>query len=50
MYGIGLGLLAHGPERHGEIIRAVDPLRGEEVLAEVRPTHFIDPEGARLRV
>ena len=34
----------------GNSLYCVDPLRGEEVLAEVGPTHFIDPEGARLRV
>jgi sarcosine oxidase subunit alpha len=47
---IGLGLLAHGPERHGEIVRAFDPVRRGDVLVEVRPPCFIDPEGERLRV
>jgi sarcosine oxidase subunit alpha len=47
---LGLGLLAHGPERHGEIVRACDPLRGSDVLVEIRPPCFIDPEGMRLRV
>jgi methylglutamate dehydrogenase subunit C len=47
---LGLGLLAHGPERHGEIVRAFDPVRGGDVLVEVRPPCFIDPEGDRLRV
>jgi sarcosine oxidase subunit alpha len=47
---LGLGLLAHGPERHGEIVRAYDPVRGGDVLVEVRPPCFIDPEGERLRV
>jgi sarcosine oxidase subunit alpha len=47
---LALGMLARGPERHGEVVRAVDPLRGEEVLAEVVPPCFVDPEGARLRV
>ena len=28
---VGLGLLARGPERHGEVIRAADPLRGADV-------------------
>ncbi len=46
----GLGLLANGPERHGEIVRAFDPVRGGDILVEVRPPCFIDPEGARLRV
>ncbi len=47
---LGLGLLARGPERHGEIVRAYDPVRGGGVLVEVRPPCFIDPEGERLRV
>ena len=47
---LGLGLLARGPERHGEIVRAYDPVRGGDVLVEVRPPCFIDPEGERLRV
>jgi sarcosine oxidase subunit alpha len=47
---LGLGLLARGPERHGEILRAYDPVRGGDVLVEVRPPCFIDPEGERLRV
>ena len=47
---LGLGLLSRGPERHGEIVRVYDPVRGGDVLAEVRPPCFIDPEGERLRV
>ena len=47
---LGLGLLTHGPERHGEIVRAYDPVRGGDVLVEVRPPCFVDPEGERLRV
>ena len=47
---LGLGLLAHGPARHGEIVRAYDPVRGGDVLVEVRPPCFIDSEGERLRV
>jgi sarcosine oxidase subunit alpha len=46
---LGLGLLARGPERHGEIVRAYDPVRGGDVLVEVRPPCFIDPEGERVR-
>ena len=34
----------------GEIVRAYDPVRGGDVLVEVRPPCFIDPEGERLRV
>ena len=47
---LGLGLLARGPERHGEVVRAYDPVRGGDVPVEVRPPCFIDPEGKRLRV
>ncbi len=47
---IGLGLLRHGPERIGEVVRAVDPVRGEDRLVEVVSPVFIDAEGARLRV
>jgi len=47
---VGLGLLSRGPERMGEVVRAADPLRGEDVLVEVCPPVHIDPEGARLRV
>jgi heterotetrameric sarcosine oxidase alpha subunit len=47
---LGLGLLSHGPERHGEIVRVYDPVRGGDLLAEICPPCFIDPEGARLRV
>jgi len=47
---LGLGLLSRGAERHGEIVRAYDPVRGGDVLVEVRPPCFIDVEGERLRV
>jgi sarcosine oxidase subunit alpha len=46
---IGLGLLARGPERHGEIIRAWDPVRSGDLELEVVDPVFIDAEGARLR-
>jgi sarcosine oxidase subunit alpha len=46
---IGLGLLTNGPERHGEKVMVVDPLRGAETLVEVCSPVFIDAEGARLR-
>ena len=47
---LGLGLLANGPERHGELVRAYDPVRGGDVEVEACPPCHIDPEGARLRV
>lgn len=46
---IALALLAHGPKRTGEIVRACDPLRNEEVLVEVVSPVFYDPEGGKLR-
>ena len=46
---IGLGLLRRGPQRQGEVVRAYDPVRGEDTLVEVVSPVFIDPEGARLR-
>jgi heterotetrameric sarcosine oxidase alpha subunit len=47
---IGLGLLTRGPERLGEQVLAVDPLRGRSALVEIRDAVFVDPAGARLRV
>jgi sarcosine oxidase subunit alpha len=46
---IALGFLARGPERLGEIVRAVDPVRNAEFEVEVVSPVFVDPEGARLR-
>jgi sarcosine oxidase subunit alpha len=46
---IGLGLLAHGPTRHGEKVRAWDPVRGGDVLVEACNPVFYDPAGERLR-
>jgi sarcosine oxidase subunit alpha len=46
---IALALLARGPEREGQIIRVVDPLRAADFEAEICSPVFYDPEGARLR-
>jgi sarcosine oxidase subunit alpha len=46
---IGLGLLARGPQRIGERIRAYDPLRSGEIEVEVVSSAFFDPDGARLQ-
>jgi len=46
---IGLGLLSHGPERLGERVVAVDPLRDRRTELEVRDPVFVDPPGDRLR-
>ncbi|MDX2257528.1 MAG: 2Fe-2S iron-sulfur cluster-binding protein [Hyphomicrobiaceae bacterium] len=48
-HAIALALMARGRERHGEIVRAVSPLTGEDVEVEVTSPVFYDPEGARLR-
>jgi heterotetrameric sarcosine oxidase alpha subunit len=45
---IGLGLLARGPQRFGERIRAHSPVRGGDVEVEVVSPLFFDPEGTRL--
>ena len=46
---IALGLLKDGRQRHGERLRAVDLLRGQEAQVEVCDPVFIDPQGERLR-
>jgi sarcosine oxidase subunit alpha len=47
---VGLGLLSGAETRIGEIVTAVDPVRGETTLVEVVSAAFYDAEGARLRV
>ncbi len=49
LHWVGLGLLAHGPSRLGEIIRVYDPVRNGDLLAEIVHPVFYDPEGVRLR-
>ena len=46
---IGLGFLEHGHERHGEIIRAWDGVRGTDILVEIVSAHMYDPEGGLQR-
>jgi heterotetrameric sarcosine oxidase alpha subunit len=46
---VGLGLLAGGPSRHGERVRAYDPVRSGDELLEVCDPVFYDPAGERLR-
>jgi glycine cleavage system aminomethyltransferase T len=46
---VGLGLLASGPSRHGEHVRAYDPVRNGDVVVEVCDPVFYDPSGERLR-
>lgn len=46
---IGLGIVKRGRERIGDMIRAVDFVRGTEFEVEICDPVFFDPEGARLR-
>jgi sarcosine oxidase subunit alpha len=46
---IGLGFLKDGAQRHGERVRAFDPVRGGDLEVEVAAPAFFDPDGARLR-
>jgi sarcosine oxidase subunit alpha len=48
-HGIALGFLANGRARIGARVRAVDHLRGAEVLCEVCAPGWVDPEGGRMR-
>jgi methylglutamate dehydrogenase subunit C len=47
---IGLGFLRRGPERIGERVRAIDPVRNGDVDVEICHPAFVDPAGERLRV
>ncbi|AOZ68866.1 sarcosine oxidase subunit alpha [Rhodobacter xanthinilyticus] len=46
---IGLGFLAGGAERLGDVIVGANPLQGQETALRVVSAHFVDPEGGRLR-
>ncbi|MCO5732074.1 sarcosine oxidase subunit alpha family protein [Rhizobium sp. SSA_523] len=46
---IALAMLKSGRERYGEKILVWDPLRGSEVLAEVCPPVFVDPDNLKLQ-
>ncbi len=48
-HDLGLAFLRHGPERHGEVIRLVDEMRGVETLCEVTGSIAHDPDGGRMR-
>ena len=50
MFGhwIGLSVLARGPRRIGERVRACDPVRDGDVEVEICNPVFFDPEGVRL--
>ena len=47
-HAIGLGLIARGHERHGEYVRAWDPVRGGDVAVEICDPVFVDPAGTRM--
>jgi len=48
-HAIGLGFITNGDDRLGEIVRAVDLVRGTDIAVEIVSPHFIDPDGERLR-
>jgi len=45
---IGLGVIAYGPQRVGERVRAYDPIRNGDVEVEICNPVFFDPDGVRL--
>jgi heterotetrameric sarcosine oxidase alpha subunit len=47
---IGIGLLRRGAQRHGERVRAYDPVRNGDVVVEICPPCFVDPKEEKLRV
>jgi len=47
---IGIGLIRGGTERHGERVRAYDPVRGGDVEVEICSPVFVDPKEEKLRV
>ena len=49
-HSIGLGFIKRGSERMGDVVRAVDFMRGGgDIEVEIVSPHMIDPEGERLR-
>ncbi|MCV2869253.1 sarcosine oxidase subunit alpha family protein [Defluviimonas sp. WL0002] len=46
---LGLAFLRNGRARHGETVRLVDHVRGNDILCEVVNPVFFDPEGGRAR-
>src|SRR6056297_76624 len=48
-HSIGLGFIKNGHNRKGEVVRAVSPVHGMEMDVEIVSSHFVDPEGERLR-
>ena len=48
-HSVGLGFIARGEDRIGEVVRAWDGLRKTDIEVEIVSAHFVDPEGERLR-
>jgi len=46
---IGLGLISRGRERHGERVRAVDPVRNGDIEVEITHPVFLDRDGQRMK-
>ncbi|MFC2968367.1 sarcosine oxidase subunit alpha family protein [Acidimangrovimonas pyrenivorans] len=46
---LGLAFLRNGRNRHGEMVRMVDHMRGTDILCEVTDPVFLDPHGERAR-
>src|SRR5262249_4513355 len=44
---VGIGFMSGGRERIGSRVRAVDLLRGNDVVCDVVSPVFVDPEGVR---
>ena len=45
---IGLGYIRRGSKRHGDIVRAVNLLGGQDIRVKLTSQHFYDAEGKRL--
>jgi sarcosine oxidase subunit alpha len=48
-HAIGLGFLANGGARMGDVIMAANPVQGQSIRLRVVPPCFIDPDGGRMR-
>jgi glycine cleavage system aminomethyltransferase T len=46
---IGLGFIAGGRERIGEVVQAFDAVRDNSTAVMIVSPHFVDPKGQRLR-
>jgi len=46
---IGLGFIADGKNRMGEVVTAANPLKKSSIDVEIVSAHFVDPDGDRLR-